>query len=388
VIDRRQLESSLSDWQSAGIITADQAAAIRTRNAVSTPVGVATDESGKDRLVSVISIIGAVVLGLGVILLVAANWDGIEPAQRVVLLTVSMFGTYFLGWKLHSAGDHPQIATAILLVGTLIFGASIFLIGQTYNVQAHDPTAFLVLAIVSGAMALIVESRPHGGVAAVSLATWWVYEVAYLLDANGDDNYLAAIAVAALGGGAIYGTGQAVSHVRPLGDPFKIAGFIILAGALMVLSLAHRVGEIISAPHSGLSYTLISTVVALAAAGALYVTKRQQHSQAEAVGLAVMSVALFFAALDTDELLASFIANIALLALIFGGIAIGVARRDKTLYGLSVAVAVIDIVVRYFDFLFNTVSGGLFFVGAGALLLGIGWLISRTRKVWKEQAAQ
>ena len=67
----RQLPAEVAHWQADGIITAEQAEAIRNRYASDSPE--AGHSAIGNRVVTVIAVMGAVLIGLGIIAFIAAN---------------------------------------------------------------------------------------------------------------------------------------------------------------------------------------------------------------------------------------------------------------------------------------------------------------------------
>ena len=77
-------------WQDRGIITAEQAAAITANYNV--PPELAFDDRARSKLVTVLAIFGSLLVGLGVILFFAANWDQIPRAVRLALIVIGTIG--------------------------------------------------------------------------------------------------------------------------------------------------------------------------------------------------------------------------------------------------------------------------------------------------------
>ena len=75
-----RLPGAVADWQTAGIITEEQATAILERYEV-TDAGPAS----RGRLISILVTLGAVLIGLGVILFFAANWQEISKEVKLAL---------------------------------------------------------------------------------------------------------------------------------------------------------------------------------------------------------------------------------------------------------------------------------------------------------------
>jgi hypothetical protein len=65
-----------------------------------------------------------------------------------------------------------------------------------------------------------------------------------------------------------------------------------------------------------------------------------------------------------------------LLGLIFSGF----IRRDTWLINLGTAFLFFSVIIKYFDWFFPFLSKSVFFIGAGILLLAVGWLMEKGRR--------
>ena len=174
----RELEHELDAWTAEGLVSPEQAAAIRGRYAREAPAAT------RGRIVRVVSAVGAVVAGLGVVLFVAANWDGMPRPTRVVLLLALVAAAYGAGYVLRERrGTHPHVGEALYLLGGLAFAAEIFLVGQMYHVDAHWPLAFLAIALLTGAVAAVARAQALAALSLVALGVWPLTE---LLELDGD----------------------------------------------------------------------------------------------------------------------------------------------------------------------------------------------------------
>ncbi|OGV62278.1 MAG: hypothetical protein A2283_17640 [Lentisphaerae bacterium RIFOXYA12_FULL_48_11] len=161
----RWLNNELQSWLADGIIRPEQADTIRKRYP--------DDMSGLPWGAIIFSSIGGVVLGLGVILLFAYNWDVIPRFWKLT----TIFSVLIVA---HSAGIFLQIRTerfkalgeALNLLGTMLFGAGIWLIAQIYHIEEHFPNAFIIWALGALAMAWALPSIMQGVLAAVLIAIW------------------------------------------------------------------------------------------------------------------------------------------------------------------------------------------------------------------------
>jgi uncharacterized membrane protein len=117
--------------------------------------------------------IGATMLGLGVILLLAYNWDAVTKVEKLgfILGGVALF--HGLGVALLRREDwFRQLGEASCLLGSMLFGAGIWLIAQIYHIEEHFPNGFLVWGLGALAMAWAIPSIAQGILAAVLFGIW------------------------------------------------------------------------------------------------------------------------------------------------------------------------------------------------------------------------
>ena len=112
----------------------DAAAAARIRDYETEHAG-----SGKLRWPAMAAIaFGALMLGGGVLLFVAAHWDALSPGARFAIVLTMVGGFHVLGALV---GDSvPGLSAALHGVGTVALGAGISLAGQIFNLDEHWPS--------------------------------------------------------------------------------------------------------------------------------------------------------------------------------------------------------------------------------------------------------
>lgn len=166
----RWLSKELDRWSANGLVTPDQAARIR---ALYPP-----PEAGAPWGMIAFSGIGAVVLGLGVILLLAYNWDAIPSLLRLVLVLLATGAAHTAGLVLRERNDwRATLGEVMSLLGTMFFGAGIWLVAQIYHIEEHYPNGYLYWGIGALLMAWALRSTPQGLLAVVTLCFWGGSEV-------------------------------------------------------------------------------------------------------------------------------------------------------------------------------------------------------------------
>jgi uncharacterized membrane protein len=164
---RRQLRQESEQWQTDGIISAEQRQQLATRYQFDR-----LDLAARDRFIFVVIGIGSVLLGLGVITFVAANWQVIPRVFKLLLLLTLMVGTQVGGfylWRSPNAelpnSESPRrprqrFGEGLLLLGSIILGANMALTGQMFHISGSSTDLCIIwgLAVLAMAYALRLTS--------------------------------------------------------------------------------------------------------------------------------------------------------------------------------------------------------------------------------------
>lgn len=160
---REELKRELQAWQADGVITAEQSAAISQRYKLDQ-----IDKEATNRLLFAIYIIGAALVGAGIITFVAAHWDGIPPAAKVALIVGLMLTCHISGFYLwRIAGKRPRLGHALIVLGTLIFGANIGLLTQIFHIRENFYDGLYAWAAGAMVMAYALASVPNAVIAII-----------------------------------------------------------------------------------------------------------------------------------------------------------------------------------------------------------------------------
>ena len=145
---RKRLGVDLPRWRDQGWVTSENAAAI-----------MASVEGRRSMLglSAIVAVMGAVLLGLGVLAFVAANWEQMPRIGRFLLLVAAMAAAYATAGVLRGR-SLPALADAALLLAGLIFAAAIALVGQSYHLAGEFADAVLLWLLGCFAAALLTGS--------------------------------------------------------------------------------------------------------------------------------------------------------------------------------------------------------------------------------------
>ena len=159
------LAEQIELWVKQGIVSREQATAIRSRYP--------DQKAGLPWGLLVFAGLGTVIVGLGVILLFAYNWHAMPRAAKLAVVLVSIAGAHSAGVFLSRYTDwRRQLGDALCLLGTMLFGAGIWLVAQMYNIDEHYPNGFLIWCLGALAMAWAMPSIAQGMLATVLVTVW------------------------------------------------------------------------------------------------------------------------------------------------------------------------------------------------------------------------
>jgi uncharacterized membrane protein len=164
------LRDEIALWVNEGIIGPDQGTALKRRY----PAPAEDTAWGRIIFFS----IGAILFGLGVILIFAYNWEKMHKFVKLAVIFAALIGAHGAGyWLKRTQSQYQTAGEGLHLLGTMLFGAGIWLIAQVYHIEEHYPTAFLIWGSGALALAWSLPSIAHGILAAILLVLWNCFEV-------------------------------------------------------------------------------------------------------------------------------------------------------------------------------------------------------------------
>lgn len=146
---RQQLRKEAEKWQKEGLIDSSLFQQLAQRYQFHT-----LEAESQSRFVLILLALGSILLGLGVITLVAANWQGWSRPMRATLL-ITIFALVniagFFGWRSRK-GQWQRLGKALLVLGSLMLGANLALMSQMF----HQTGAVYELYLVWGGGVLLM----------------------------------------------------------------------------------------------------------------------------------------------------------------------------------------------------------------------------------------
>ena len=156
-------------WVNEGIIAPEQGQAIKNRYPAPT--------EGRAWGRVIFFSIGTILFGLGVILIFAYNWQRMHKFVKLAVIFAAIISAHGVGFRLRRQNSpHQATGEGLHLLGTMLFGAGIWLIAQIYHIEEHYPTAFLIWGFGALAMAWSLPSIAHGIGAILLFVLWNCFE--------------------------------------------------------------------------------------------------------------------------------------------------------------------------------------------------------------------
>ena len=122
------LRREVALWRAASIIDPAQASAIEGLYA-----------PRKGHFPQVLLGLGGMLVGLGFLSAVAANWLDMPRAFRAALIVLCYLFSILAAWRVEA--EFPRTSRALLLLGSFIYGGGIFLMAQMFHQGGHWTTA-------------------------------------------------------------------------------------------------------------------------------------------------------------------------------------------------------------------------------------------------------
>lgn len=388
-------EKQIEQWLKEGTITKKQAQKMLV------DVSQSQKERSSNKLIIALSTIGAILLGIGVILFIASNWQGMPNVVKLLLSLGSAFGAYYLGYIFsYQKQNLPKVGASLLFLGALLFGATIFLIAQSYNINANSHT--LILIWLLGILPLVYAFRllPITGLSSLLFYIWialFVFRNMSFGKASGDFFSLPVLYL--ISGILLFGVGglhYLSDDLKSVARTYRIAGIRVVMLALFLLTFRFFSGhyndfniragvEISSQFTAGLVIFAILAII-FTIINLFFNPPKSDTSILEgSISLGLLAVALTFFFYPASTNIYVLLFNLILAGIILILLFVGYHREDMKLVNIGISSFVFLIIVRYFDFFWSLLSRSTFFMVGGFILVLGGVALERKRRQLKEK---
>jgi len=145
-VSRKFLETDGPAWVAEGLISEEQRQKLLARY------------PPEAQALGLLPLLGSVLVGLSALSVVAANWQALPDALRLALLLSSLVGAYAAGAYFLRRGN-PDLGHGLIGLGLILFGASIILTSQIYQLVGYDASGLLAWVVAGVALSYLYGSR-------------------------------------------------------------------------------------------------------------------------------------------------------------------------------------------------------------------------------------
>ena len=380
---RERLARDVAGWRREGLIDEEQERAILARYGVEGARAVRALRLGW--FATAVSIVGAIVLAAGVVLLFATNWDEMPSWFRTAAIFAGMSASYGLGYALIYRYNMQRIGSAMLLLGVLLYEAGLFLLAQIYSMPVDSPILFLLAAAGAFPLAYLFGSRIILLVALANVTGWVIGEmVTRYPDSPKTQSALLVVATLGIGLyaiGRLHALRDAFAHFA---ETYVFAGLLVLMGLVYVFTFDEPWSAMIDAGVK--SYAAPPVVyVAIVVTAAIVATEwllrpRDIESQVDAGAQAVLIGVAALVATWPGWTGYAVVFNGVYFAVAAGLVTRGYLRGDERYVNVGLLAVAVGLLTRYVDVFWSLLAGSAFFMIGGLLLLAVAFALERMRR--------
>lgn len=407
-----------------GVLTAGTAERIREH------YGPLSQGLARRTMLVLFGLIGAALVGLGIMLIIGHNWDQLSRLTRLLislgLLVTAQAGTGLVLWRKKNGAGWLEEGMAVFL--TLALGASIALVGQTYHLVDDFNNYMLVWLLLSLPLVYLMDVKGVAGMYLMGIVVWlasvqqfgmmgnWVWLLLILIlpyyrrllknDRYANSTvmlswlliacfyscftitghrslsellYALLFSITYFAGLLWFGDGE-----RTWQKPFQTVGMLGSLGLAYFLSFNGAWGDLVyyrlaAAVYQG-EYVLAFSLCTLAAwLGMLLMRRGLTHFMPLGLLPVVVGSGYLLHRVDTSGLYAAMLMNVYLLCTSINVIRTGVRETRMGMLNAGMLMLAALILLRFFDYTYSYYARGIVFIVLGTAFLVVNIMISRRK---------
>ncbi len=367
------LMQEIQNWVEEGVITPQQQKTLEERY----ESGVVLEDSSS-KIIKIIVTIGSLLLGIGVILYFAANWQAIPKVGKLLIIFSAIGASYAAGYILQFVkGNYPKTGNALIFLGCILYGSGIALVAQIYHINVHYPNGILLWLVGVIPLAYAVRSRPILWAALVGFLVWAGTELSLRIPWFREEWLFALYFIIGL---FLHGFGQLherFSKTVLYAEVYKIVGYCLVIPVTFIFSF----GGMENLPwESSLILLVIGGVLGFLIAQALWVKLKEGtlHYELLILGAILLCSFVFFAESDVFRVI---FFNLLLFGECLGIVVYGLYTRKGYLVTIGLVFIGFQLIARYFEMFWKLMPRGIFFMVGGVLLLVLGIYLEKRRRI-------
>jgi len=366
-------------------------------------------DRGVRSLTFLLGALGGGIVALGVVLLVAANWQGIADGAKIAGLLLLLGGAHSVGFWI-TATNRPYVRTAegFHFIGAGLVVAGVGLVSQIYNLDARPPNGALIWFVAIVPLACLLRSAAISGMAVVAFAFWAHLEGSFGRSAVEMPTFAGHLVLEVGPGIALLGTSSAMRDREPdIARVLQAFGIAPLGYGIYTLGFYRYFSEPVSGVALG-AWALPVVALMLACFG-LWVARENLANEAPWLRdrlnsflvilllIAATTVAIDFGVVPLGpdlsffsfgggvtfslaSLLVTFAAWVMWFLLAFWCAAFGTRSGRKRYLDVGVTAVGVGVVTRFFDLIGGQTGTGVLFVAGGSVLVGTAWAMEKWRR--------
>ncbi|HTJ00921.1 MAG TPA: DUF2157 domain-containing protein [Dongiaceae bacterium] len=351
------------------------------------------EEGGK--FLAIVSLIGAVLVTAGLVLVISANWDEIPRGVKIAVGLGLMLGAHGAGWWLREVqGHYRKSGEALYLVGAMLFLGNIALLGQIYNLVSRPPNAILLWWAGIAALPWILRSKALHLLALLAFGIWFGLEVnepGSLIFFGNDEGQILLYALLGLG---YLGLGYVLRRTRraefaPATEKLGLLAFLLFAYPLTWGIWDHS-GRASSVVAAWIFPALCGVALAGCAGAVSSLTSltrqwRWTWTLTLAGAVALLAGQLYCAPESNwdygwQDFGYHWVAVFGLFIFCLLQIQVGIQERSPFMVNLGITFIALDIVVTYIRLIGSMGRTGVMFLVSGVFLIGFGIYLEKKRR--------
>jgi uncharacterized membrane protein len=170
---RRELQREAQRWRSEGLISDEQWQTLSEQYHFDD-----IEQRDRDRFIMILLGLGSVLVGIGAITFVAANWQALSQSVKAGLLFIAMvvcdLSGYLLINRLAFSDRGQRLGQALLLLGAMLLGANLALMGQIVHTSStrYELCATWSLGVLAMAYGVQLPFLGHLALLILGIGYW------------------------------------------------------------------------------------------------------------------------------------------------------------------------------------------------------------------------
>lgn len=389
-------EKLINKWLKESLINKSQAKKMLS------DVSKGRKEASSNKLIIAASTIGSIALGIGAILFIASNWEKIPNIGKVLILVGNTFVAYYLGYLFkYQKQNLPRVGASLMFLGALLFGATVILVAQIYNLNANTHTLVLIWLIGVLPLVYALQSMPIAGLASLLFfiwitlffapqqRSWWFFFDSEWFLLSLPVLYLVSSIMLFSIGGLHYFS----EKLKDVARIYRIASLKVFLASLFFLTFnfisqadSYYIQNRQIPNNFVIGFVIFSIIAIILSVVNWFFNRSERTSLIEGpVGIGFVAVALIFFFYPSTTKIYVLLFNLLLAGFILLLLYEGYQREDMKLVNMGMFWLTVFIVVKYFDWFWDLLDRSLFFLVGGLILVLGGIALEKKRRQLKKE---